>query len=77
MGSPIINKVSPPTMSFGEALNSTIDGDKITKLEWGDDKVYGYIKDGILTLHKNDKDFTWAINDGDIAGEDWIVLEVN
>ena len=47
---------------------------KITKLEWNDESVYGYLKDSILTLHKDGQDYTWGINDGDIAGEDWIVI---
>jgi len=62
-------------MCFGEALDKTIDGNKVTKLEWNDESVYGYLKDSILTLHKNDQDFTWGVNDGDIVGEDWVVLE--
>jgi hypothetical protein len=46
------------------------------KIEWEDTSIYGYLKDGILTLHKEDKDFSWIISDGDINGKDFIILDL-
>lgn len=63
------------TMDFPEAIEMLIDGEKITRLEWGDQKVYGVKKDGFLMLHKDDdKFYNWVVNDGDLEATDWITI---
>ena len=55
----------------------------MTWLEWirlicryNPHKYYGLMKDGVLTLHKPDGNFyQWVINDGDLNGNDWIIIE--
>jgi hypothetical protein len=62
-------------MSFPDAMQAVQEGEKITRLEWGDEKVYGIKKDGFLMLHKDDdKFYNWIVNDGDMDALDWITL---
>jgi len=65
------------TMDFPSALREVTDGKKITKLEWGDSKIYGFLswKTKVLTLRREDgQEDMWCPNDGDLLGTDWIVL---
>jgi hypothetical protein len=66
------------------------EGKKISKLSWGDRKCYGLFKDSLLKLYRptlanptkpnpntGEKTYTfydWILSDGDVSGEDWIVL---
>ena len=69
----ILNQVA--TMDFPAAIRAVIDGQKITKLEWGDPGFYGVLKDGFLMLHKsNDTFYRWVISDGDLTGTDWVTI---
>ena len=78
MPSPIPNKKTDSASSginFYQALELVANGKKVTKIEWGNKDIYGYLKDGILTLHKeNEKDYHWLVSDGDLAGIDYIEL---
>jgi len=72
---PVIDPVGKGTMDFFNALKMVLAGEKIHKLEWEDKGFYGYLKDTLLTLHKPaGTDAYWAITDGDMVGEDYIVL---
>ena len=66
---------------FYTALKATLDGKRITKGEWNTDNSYGLMDDGILSLHKNGESektlHPWILNDGDINGEDWMILWCN
>jgi len=67
-----------PLMSFPEALKLLIAGEMITKKEWGNQNIYGVLKDGFLMLHKDDgKFYRWMVGDGDLLGEDWYVRKAN
>lgn len=72
--SPIVEKT---TMSFPMAIQKVIDGKKITKLEWKNDKEYGFLSRTtlFLTIHREDKDHTWVVNEGDLVGKDWTVID--
>lgn len=76
MSSPIVHQqdgVVP--MDFPMALRQVMIGKKITKLEWGNPKIYVRMKDGFLTIRKEDGRFhSLLISDGDIFGEDWVVV---
>ena len=65
-------------MDFFDALKEVADGKKITKLEWDDKRTYGFIKDGLLSIHKAGEaegiDRPWILSDGDILCDDWVVL---
>ena len=73
-----IEPVAKKEIDFFAALKKIADGARITKLEWDDKRTYGFIKDGLLCIHKAGEaegiDRPWILNDGDLAGDDWIVL---
>ena len=78
---PISAKVilNPIELDFYQALALTLEGKKIFKLEWGDKRHWIVLKDGILQVHKageaNEVLHPLIINDGDIQGKDWIIIE--
>lgn len=62
-------------IDFYKALKEIMTGKSVTRKEWGSRKTYCFLRDGRLSLHKPDgKDYDWIISDGDIYGDDWIVL---
>ena len=62
-------------MTFLDALAHAIKGSKIHKMEWASKDFYAHRSNSMLMLHKPDgKDYQWIISDGDMFGEDWIVL---
>jgi hypothetical protein len=64
-----------PMMTFPEAIKQVIEGKVITKLEWGDENIYGALLAGRLKIHKDDNKFyDWILNDGDLTGTDFIVI---
>lgn len=78
--SPTPKKINEPTqsgaMTFPEAIKEVIGGKKIHKLEWEDKEFYGFLNGQFLSLHKPDgKNYQWIVNDGDLFGNDWIVIE--
>ena len=63
-------------MSFSKAIEEIIKGEKITKLEWKNKDIYGVLKNGYLMIYLDDKQFhKWLVSDGDIYGDDWIVVD--
>lgn len=74
--SPVVK--NSKSMDFPVAISEMTAGKKVTKLEWNNIKYYGYLSPitNHLTLHKDDgKDYDWIVNDGDMNGDDWVVLE--
>jgi len=65
-----------PKLDFPGAMRAIIEGKRITKLEWGDERVYGHLKDGFLMLTKVGKDHSWTVSEGDLKGLDYVVLPV-
>jgi hypothetical protein len=67
------------TLSFPEAIVEIIDGRRITKLEWNDVNIYGFLgTDGHLKINLTDKLADWILSDGDLKGIDYVVLkEIN
>jgi len=72
--SPIINKGTAKTMSFPEIIQKILDGKKVTRLEWGSNEEYGFMKNEELRIHTRGEDHTWIVNKGDMMGNDWVVL---
>lgn len=62
------------TFNFYRALKEMELGQKVTKLEWADEAIYGYLE-GVLKLNKRGTVHQWIVNDGDIMGEDWIIIK--
>ena len=67
-------KVSVKTMDFPEAIKQIILKKKVTRLEWKDKNIYGFLNGDLLSIHTEDgKNQQWIINDGDMLGTDWIL----
>ncbi len=62
-------------MNFSEAIREVIRGQKVTKREWRDSRVYICRFDGYLVIHKIDNMFhKLIVTDGDLLGEDWVIV---
>ena len=69
-------KSATKQFTFYEALEKVADGEKVSKLEWDDLKVYGFLNNNLLSLHKaDDKLYNWIVSDGDLAGTDWVIIK--
>lgn len=61
------------TMSFYDALKKVVAGEKITRISWGNHD-YCLLKDGYLSIFRNDGFHGWLVNDGDMEGMDWCII---
>lgn len=60
------------TMDFPNAMREIIAGNKVTRLSW-ENTDYCLLKDGWLEIFTDDF-HVWKVNDGDIEGQDWVVV---
>lgn len=76
MPTPLKPESLPEQFDFPEAMRQVILGKEITKLEWGDPRIRGVLKDGRLKifLTSNNRWNDWIISDGDLLGTDWMVI---
>jgi len=82
--SPVIKKKDPLDdlkMDFPEAIKRVIDGKKITRLEWGDNKIFCHIdndpdvsRDKVLLIMRNGENHQWIVSRADLLGKDWVVV---
>ena len=65
--------------TFPEAMQKVIEGKKVSRLEWNDEKTYGFLNGKHLSIQYSNKpdNFQWIVSDGDMIGTDWIVVGVN
>ena len=65
----------PATMNFFTAIKKVWEGKRVTRISWGNND-YCIMDDGWLCVFtgKDNKMHTWNINDGDMEGEDWVLL---
>jgi len=62
-------------MGFPEAIREIIDGKKVTRKEWNDERVYGVLNGDILSITKKDGSyFQWIVSIGDLEASDWIII---
>lgn len=62
-------------LNFFDALKAVLDNKRITKAEWENKEIYGWLDTDVLKIHMQDnKDHNWIISEGDLIGTDWIVL---
>ncbi len=65
-------------MCFDGAIESILEGKKVTRLEWKDKRTYCLLQDDILQIHKKGEKESlthpWIINNGDLGGDDWCIL---
>jgi len=69
-----MNKSNIKQLSFPAAIAAVIVGERITRLEWGDPSAYGMLRGGMLQIHRDGEWFNWLVSDGDMLGQDWVVL---
>ena len=62
------------TMDFPEAIREITKGKKVKRLSWETPSDHGLLKDGWLSIHTKGAYHTWSVNDGDLEGQDWIVI---
>lgn len=75
MKSPTPPKKEKGNLSFTQAIEEVLKGKSITKLEWDDKQFYGVLENEHLKLYKPDgKSYDWIISEGDMRGDDWVVL---
>ena len=73
---------SNQALNFPEALDAILMGAKVTKEDWDDEDIYGFMStvayaagnNDQLMIHRNGKDHQWILSKGDIEGEDFFVI---
>ena len=64
----------PMTMNFPDAIKKIMEGKRVARISWAN-QDYGVLKDGWLTIFTKGEFHTWTVNDGDMNGEDWTVVD--
>lgn len=76
--SPLPAKKAPDPggrIDFYQALKAMARGAKVTKAEWKDPAILGWLE-GTLKLRLADGSVVnWIVSDGDIFGLDWVIWE--
>lgn len=74
---PVKQETGARTMSFFDALRKIQEGKSVQRVSWGNND-YCFLKEGTLNIFTKGNVHSWIISDGDMEGEDWIVVrEVN
>jgi len=68
--------VEPGQMDFYDALRELAGGRRIRKLEWPNPGDYGILRNSRVQifLTKDGLFHDWILNDGDLAGDDWVIF---
>lgn len=61
-------------MDLPDALKAIMKGKRITKLEWANERIYCALENGFVVIHKETGVHSWIISEGDLLGNDWVVL---
>lgn len=64
----------PKLIDFYEALKYVNVGKRITRKEWNNQEIYGFLQDSVVKIHQDGKIDNWIISVGDLTGEDWQVI---
>lgn len=68
--------VKPLIMDFPAAMKEVINGKKVTKSEWNDSSIVVFLNNGMLCIKYGDKQpSTLSVSEGDMVGEDWMVVD--
>lgn len=73
------NTLTPPapnkavTMSFYDALKQISTGKRVKRISWANHD-YCAMDNEWLAIFKEGKPFSWCINDGDMEGQDYIIV---
>ena len=73
--SPLPQALVQSKMDFPAAIREVINGKRITRGEWANEQVYGFLNGDILSLYKEDgKNYQWIVNAGDLMANDWLII---
>lgn len=62
------------TMDFPNAMREVLNKKSVTRISWANND-YCLLKDDWLTIFTKGEFHTWLINNGDMEGNDWIVIK--
>jgi hypothetical protein len=62
-------------VDFPKAIAAVRDGKRVARESWKNPKDYCMLKDGFLMIYRDGEWFSWLVNDGDLLGEDWLILD--
>ena len=65
------------TMDFPDAMKEVIKGNKVRRVSWETPTDHGLLKDEYLSIHTKGAYHTWLVSEGDLSGNDWIVVKDN
>lgn len=63
------------TMDFPSAIREITNGKKVRRVSWPTESDHGLLKDGWLIIHTKGAYHKWLVNDGDLEGEDYIIVK--
>lgn len=69
-------KVKAKLMSFTEAVEQLLIGKKVRRKSWDGDNENAYCfinPNGILAVHRQDKNYEWLIHREDAEAQDWVL----
>lgn len=66
---------SAVTMSFPDAIREIIRGNKVRRVSWPSEEDYGLLREGWLEIFTNNGFHVWKVSDGDMEGNDWIIIK--
>lgn len=61
------------TMNFPDAIKKIMQGKRVTRISWAN-KDYCLVKNGWLTINTKGRFHTWLVSEGDLDGNDWIII---
>lgn len=65
------------TMSFPDAMKEVIKGNRIRRLSWDEASDHGLLKNSWLTIYTKGKFHRWLVSEGDMEGQDFVVMKMN
>jgi len=68
------NNTDKKVIDFLSAMKEIIKGKKITKEEWIDKNIYGFLKDEKLMINLKNGEHYWVLSLADIQSEDYYVI---
>lgn len=74
--SPVVKKAEQTQETFGfpMAIQMIINGEKVTRLEWENSKLYGIRDGGRLRIMLENGLHEWYVTDGDMFSTDWVIV---
>lgn len=72
---PVKKPIRHTYLNFPPAMQAVIDGKKITKMEWNNPFIICFLDKHLKIRLQDGYDHDWIVSDGDMAGQDWMVLD--